>query len=157
MAKIHLDDDFFMKDATVYGIVSELPDYRLCFFLNQLCQLQLQRNHDDREYKFKGNNYLYSEFSYQHPVLKTYWNFTSNRSYGLATQIDELRPLNSAQRALLVPDLKSFDYFLWYEDLANNQLDELLNNRLKQLSYVRAFKKIDPAQSKNLKNLLLEY
>ena len=156
MVRIRLDDDFYLKDATVYGIVSELPDYRLCFFLNNDLKLQLIRSSQSREYIRKGEKYFFSEFSYAHPLQETMWNLTSNSGYAMEGASGD-GDLNTDTKTFLVSDLKAFDYFLWYEDPANNEMDSHLNKKLKELSYVRAFQKIDLAKSKNINNLLFEY
>lgn len=156
MVRIRLDDDFYLKDASVYGIVSELPDYRLCYFLNNTLKLQLTRSAQSREYILKGEKYFFSEFSYAHPLQETMWNLTSNSGYALETAAGG-SDLKTDTKTFLVADLKAFDYFLWYEEPANNEMDSLLNKKLKELSYVRTFQKIDLAKSKNINNLLFEY
>ncbi len=156
MVRIRLDDDFYLKDATVFGIVSELPDHRLTFLLNNDLGLKLNRSLIDRELKYKGTLYRFSEFVFEHPVTQMFWSLTSNRGRAL----DESKGpglLTTGQTTPLVADLKTFDYFIWYDDVAHKDIEAWLNLQLKMLPYVRAFQKIDLATSKNINNLLLEY
>ncbi len=156
MVKIRLDDEFYLKDATVFGIVSELPDHRITFLLNNDLGLKLLRSTQDRELKSKGSVYSFSEFTFEHPVMRLFWCLTSNRGN---TQMD-VSPsniLHSGKSIALVSDLKTFDYFLWYDEVANQDVEAKLNTQLRKLPYVRAFQKIDLAKSKNINNLLLEY
>lgn len=156
MVKIQLDDEFYLKEATVFGIVSELPDHRLTFLLNNDLGLRLFRCTRDRELKWKGSVYHFSEFSFEHPVMKVFWCLTSNLGNTLAEAAPE-NVIHSVKSVPLVNDLKTFDYFLWYDEVSNQEVDAKLNTQLKKLPYVRAFQKIDLTKSKNINNLLLEY
>ncbi len=156
MVKIRLEDDFYLRDATVFGIVSELPDHRLTFLLNNDMGLKLNRSPQDRELKWKRSIYRFSEYTFEHPVMKVFWCLTSNRGAAL----NEAAPENILRSEISIPlvnDLKTFDYFLWYDELDNQQVDNNLNTQLRVLPYVRAFQKIDLSKSKNINNLLLEY
>lgn len=156
MVKIRLEDDFYVKRATVFGLVTELPDHRLSFLINNDLDLKLSRTTKDRELYWKGKTYGFTEFSFDHPVLKVFWFLTSNKG---KSEVEETAPTNlqSTTTIPLVADLKSFDYFLWFDDEELNEVEEVVNLRLKKLSYVRAFQKIEISRSKNINNLLLEY
>ncbi len=156
MVKIRLDDDFYLKDATVFGIVSELPDHRLSFLLNTDLNLKLLRSKQDRELKWKGSVYYFSEFTFEHPIMKVFWSLTSNRGNTAAEPASD-NLFHSGKSVPLVNDLKTFDYFLWFDEVGLSEIEANLNIELKKLSYVRAFQKIDLAKSKNINNLLLEY
>lgn len=156
MVKIQLDDKFFLRDATVFGIVSELTDHRLTFLLNNDMGLKLNRSARDRELKWKHEVYSFSEYTFEHPVMKVFWCLTSNRGTALIEASSE-NILHSGLSIPLVNDLKTFDYFLWYDEVDNHQVDHTLNAQLRKLPYVRAFQKIDLVKSKNINNLLLEY
>lgn len=156
MVKIQLDDDFYLRQATVYGIVSELPEHRLSFLLNNDLGLKLIRNKEDRELYHKGRLYYYCEFSFEHEVKQMCWTLTANKGFAKEdSPKGSLWPTNPTLP--LVADLKTFDYFLWYDHNSDSEIEQRLNICLKEVAYVRAFQKIDFAKSKHINNLLLEY
>lgn len=152
--KIRFDDDFYLKEATVYGIVCELPSYRLGFYLNQALNLKLCRCKHDRELYWKDIVLLYPEFDYEDSIKMVTWHLTANKE----ARIRADHQANEQQAAIpLVSDLKQFDYFLWFEDEHNIEIASSLNLQLKALPYVRAFQSIETSSSKHIKNLLLEF
>ncbi len=156
MYKIQLSDSFYLKTATVIGLVSELPDIKLCYALNNDLGMKLKRTELERVYTFKNIEYLFSEFSFEDTFSEIKWNLTANLSLSSDTASDA-SSLFVDNRAYLIPDLKIYDYFLWYEDEAISSIDTKLNEKLKSLPYIRTFQKINLSSSKNINNLLLEY
>jgi len=161
--KLTLDDDFYLREATIYGLVSELPDHRLCYILNQAMNLRLCRTKYDREAYSKRGTFLYSEYEFDDPERQMLWLLTSNRKGRQeATITSELKDstamLQSEVSSIpLVPDLKMIDYFLWYEGTTSPDIDSIVNESLKKLPHVRTFQKINIESSKHIQNLLLEY
>src|SRR5690606_11193466 len=102
--KIKLDDDFYFREASVYGIVSELADYRLCHYLNRDLCLRLARSEDDHKHYYKGRTLIYSEYRYFHPVYQTHWMVTSNKKPFYSES-------NFPERVavVLVPDQQMYD------------------------------------------------
>ncbi|WP_417590604.1 IPExxxVDY family protein [Owenweeksia hongkongensis] len=160
--KIELDEDFYFREATIFGIVSELPDYRLCYMLNEALSLKLKRAPADREFSSKKGTFLYSEFEFDDPEKQVTWLLTTNRKARIKQSEHsatlQLNSLSSETSAVpLVSDLKMIDFFLWYDGESSSSLDAFINENLKKLSYVRTFQKVNIESSKHIKNLLLEY
>lgn len=161
--KLSLDEDFFFREASVFGLISELPDYRLCFMLNNALKLQLCRTAKDREMKVKKDTFVYSEFEYFDKERQITWFLTTNRKGKLKpseTPSSQATPSmfdSEPSSAPLVPDQKMLDYFFWYEGESSANVDAFINESLKTLPYVRTFQKVNIDTSKHIKNLLLEY
>lgn len=158
--KIELDEDFYLREATIFGLVSELPDYRLCYMINEAMGLKLKRAKTDRELNTKKGTFLYSEFEYDDTARQITWLLTSNRKARIKPlpQNEVVETLFSENSAIpLVSDLKMIDFFLWYDSEPSPTLDAFINESLKKLSHVRTFQKVNIESSKHIKNLLLEY
>lgn len=160
--KIELDEDFYFREATIFGLVSELPDYRLCYMLNEAMGLRMQRAQHDRTFSSKKGSFIYSEFEFEDTARQITWLLTANRKAKVKPtggfENIELDSLLSETSAIpLVSDLKMIDFFLWYDDEPSPSLDAFINESLKKLSYVRTFQKVNIENSKHIKNLLLEY
>ncbi len=158
--KIELDEDFYLRDAVIFGLVSELPDYRLCYMLNEILGLKLLRTRVDRELNTKKGTFLYSEFEFDDNLRQIKWLLTSNRRARIKhpSQNEPPESLFSENSAIpLVADLKMIDFFLWYEGDSSASLNAFVNESLKKLSHIRTFQKVNIEGSKHIKNLLLEY
>lgn len=158
-ARFVIEEDFYLQQASVVGIISELPDYRLCYMLNQDLGFRLTRSKQDRELFDKKGNFFYSEYEFADNIHQVDWYLTANkkcrRLIGGEAGTDTAEFENSIMP--LVADLKLFDYFLWYSGDNNPALDDFLRLSLQKPSYVRTFSKINTEQSKHIRNLLLEY
>ncbi len=164
--KLTLDDVMPDNEATVYGIVSELPDYRLCFMLNKELNLALQLSPHPKILYRKKISYAFNDYVYLQEQEKMEWHLTANRK-SLEVNISESfnnqgkpeRTYQYSQEFLplsLVNDLKAFDYFLWFDDLSRKGIEKKINQSLKGASYVRTFQKIDLSHSKFIDNLFIE-
>lgn len=151
-----------MREATIFGLVSELPAYRLCFMLNDALRLQLNRTAKDREFASKKGSFFYSEFEFDDSYRQITWLLTSNKKAlikePLTDENIEANTLLSETSAIpLVTDLKMIDYFLWYDGEPSASVNAFINESLKRISHVRTFQKVNIESSKHIKNLLLEY
>lgn len=152
--KLRLEDDF-VTPATIFGIISDLPDHRLCYVLNQELGLKLTRCEKDKELQLKKKGILhFSEFCYHAPAEMTEWWLTSNR-HALIYPNDNTQAQVTALP--LIADLKTMNYFLWYTDEARDELNDLVKSKLQKNRYIRAVIEIDRSASKNIENLLVEY
>ena len=163
VTKLSLDDDFFMTEASVFGLISELPDYRLCYMLNNAMNLKLIRAEKDRELHTKKGLFQFSEFEFQDLDRQITWFLTKNKK-GKTTEgaVPSTNDMNlfmeyESSSIPLVADHKMIDYFFWYNSEPIAGVDGLINESLKHMPYVRTFQKINIENSKHIKNLLIEF
>ncbi len=140
--------------ASVYGIVSDLPDYRLAFMINQELGLRLTRCQEDRKLYHKAGTINYSEYSYYEEMRVLKWHLTTNSRGLLKHNSSEVPELSAIP---LVSSMRNVNYFLWYNDDKNYELHELIMERLKPNPYIRVIQEVDIAQTKNIDNLIAEY
>jgi hypothetical protein len=150
---LSLDDD---KDlvATVYGILSDLPDYRLAFILNQELGLRLSRRRNDRKLYHKAGIIHYPEYEYQEQLRMINWRLTANSGGWL--QLTENEQLERTAIPL-VDSLRSLNFFLWYEDDNNSEIHRQIFDVLKPNPYIRVIQEIQVAKTRNIENLISEY
>ena len=162
VTKLSFDDDFLMSDASVYGLISELPDYRLCYMLNNAMNLKLIRSEKDRDLHTKKGFFQFSEFEFLDAERQITWFLTSNKkgksAEASATATNDMNLFMEYESSSipLVADHKMIDYFFWYNSEPIESIESLINESLKQLPYVRTFQKINIESSKHIKNLLIE-
>lgn len=151
--KLKLDESDYLREATVFGLCSDLPDHRLCYFLNLDLNLNLARLNKDHQVVIKNQEHFFAEYTYCDSHGR-YWHLNANNSGYFYNEEEQAQQSSSSS---CVNDLRVFDYFLWYEESGNTDLDAEIKLRLKQLSYVRTSQLIDQSSSKNINNLLIEY
>lgn len=151
--KIRLEDDT-LPPVSIFGIICDLPDHRLCYILNNELSLRLCRSQKDKEFYFKKNRLQYSEYVYHQEVSMMTWRLTSNAN---ATFFPAEQKEAERASIALVNDLRSMNYFLWYEDESREDLNNFILQKLRSNKYIRAVRIIDQTSSKNIENLLLEY
>lgn len=140
--------------ATVYGVISDLPDYRLVFMINQELGLRLKRCEEDRKLYHKAGVIGFSEFHYHENMRMINWRLTSN-SRGLIT--DEMSQTAEPSAIPLVGAARSVNYFLWYDDVKNLELHKYIFEALKPNPYIRVIQEVSVSETKNIENLISEY
>lgn len=156
--KIVLDEIVDWSEFTIFGLVSDAPDYKICFHLNSLLGLEMARAKNDYQVHYKGQTHFYPHYFCFDPMKDVYWNFTSNKYSYLNVEQKEtnggLFDLPQTKQ-LLIPNLPFVDYFFWIEGNFYNTWKEELNVKLNQMSYVRTLQVINAERTKNIKNLII--
>lgn len=150
--KLSLDLDL-NEPASIYGLFSDLPDYRLCFVINNALGLKLCRTEKDRVLYHKSHKVRYSEFHYHEPLRMINWRLTANNGGAIYS---EERGHFERSAISLIPGLKTINYFLWYDDEGIDEIHREITTRLKSNPYIRAIQEIDSAKTKNIENLIIE-
>lgn len=158
--KLKLDSSFYTEEAVVYGLVSQLQAYRLCFFLNESLGLELIRCKSDKNFIHKKKHLRYSQFEFEDQKRGVSWFLVANKNP--ITEEEALFTDNSNnQKSLiisgfpLISNLKIMDFFFGYFGEPQSSLNSSVNIQLKDLSYVSTFRKIDIDSTRNIDNLLI--
>lgn len=152
--KLKLTDEF-LPSATVYGLICDLPDHRLCYQLNQALNLRLARLEEDKLQVFRHQKLLYPEFTCYDPYFQTQWWLTANTA-GYYYPEEEVSTRAEKTSVALVRSLKTINYFLWYEDEAQESIDQWLWQQVKPLRYIRSLQPLPQGEHPGLKNLIVQ-
>ncbi|MBT6438910.1 MAG: IPExxxVDY family protein [Flavobacteriales bacterium] len=150
--KLVLDYDY---DFLLIGILSSVPDYKLCWGINKVLNIVLKKEQDlelqlhDKEM----NDGL--KLTFDKPEMTprysmyTYYNEVTHLRYTVAS--------NRSVSGLLIKEEQSVDFFLvvdgLYDDLKKG--DSIVNDLRKQREIITAYK-IDPNNLKSKQNLIFE-
>jgi hypothetical protein len=150
--KLVLDYDY---DFLLIGILSSVPDYKLCWGINKVLNIVLKKEKDlelqlhDKEM----NDGL--KLTFDKPEMTprysmyTYYNEVTHLRYTVAS--------NRSVSGLLIKEEQSVDFFLvvdgLYDDLKKG--DSIVNDLRKQREIITAYK-IDPNNLKSKQNLIFE-
>jgi hypothetical protein len=144
MAKFTLNvaamhEDFF-ADASLIGIVSAMPAYRLCWMLNKHFGVDFARNPQQNIHlQKKGTQYVFPTYQYNFP--------NSNYQYLL------YKLKNGAET--LLPEARQLD-FLWLVQTADPEDDaHAISSELKNIPDIQLARLLEKAQLKSLNNLLV--
>lgn len=152
MSKVlRLDDEWEYSEIVLYGIVSELPAYRLCYYLNESLNLRLTRSGNDRVRSYKKMDLHYEEFCCESKGNGLFWKLLANKN----PRVYENEVYETISGLPLISEYAIMDYLLYYEEGPNEEAESIINTKLKELSYVRTFSKLDMGKVKNVENLLI--
>lgn len=132
--KFEIDLDFVL-----IAVTSSLKDYRICYYINKQLNFNLVRQ-PDLEVDIYHNNdpAMFSMFNH-------YWEASETDFYFIA---------NKGSDGLLIPEMRSVDYFLMIKNYIDPQdLDDLIS-MLNKIPDIVAAVKIDPKKIKSRENLL---
>lgn len=158
MQKLKIDSTFYMDDVVIFGLVSQLPAYRLSFFINDALSIQLNRAKRDKEFNYKSNSLFYSTFEFEDEKKGLQWFLTANKNpliYDQEESEDRVDNARIVSGLPLVSSLKVIDYFFGYYGEENRLINQNINLQLKELPYVSTFHKIDLDKTKHIEHLLI--
>lgn len=140
MSKYHLRVDFDFEFSLIC-IISSLKDYRLCWSLNRLLNIELSRQADLAVTNpKKRQESFFNLFQYEDQINFLHYFLIANKASG----------------AYLLPELKQVDYLLMLKgDSAGETKAEVLQ-QLKNFPGIQALFEANPAELRSRQNLILE-
>lgn len=117
-----------------------MKDYRLSFFINQICNLKLKKIDDFIQKEVQNELCAYSLFFYN--CVET------NNSFSLIS--------NHHPEKKLIPALKQFDYFLLIQNQFPTSKQKEFISKLKKIPNILTVYEIDYNKFKNVHNLLID-
>ena len=129
-----IEEDY---DFSLIGISCHSKDYRLCWELNKILNIDLIRTKDyDISKKNEKSSFSFYEFIDESNYLEYF--FISNRS----------------KNGFLIPEQKKVDYFLMLRGNTSDAHTKEIIGKINGLSLVLTSFNIDPTQLKSIQNLL---
>jgi hypothetical protein len=135
---IKFESDF---EGVLFGIVTQLKDYRLCWHINKELGYDLKKLNDvEIVHKKKNKTAVFTLSRYENDMDKWLVHLVSNRHQG----------------EYLIPEMKQTDFFL----MINGEVDEIKKNEihsaLKKISAIQFIVTIDYEALKSKENLVFE-
>ncbi len=135
---IKFEQDF---EGVIFGIISQLKDYRLCWHINKQLDLDLRRLNDlEIINRRKNKTAIYSLYKYENEMDKWVVNLVSNKYQG----------------ENLIPEMKQADFFLVIRGEVNNDHRQMISSSLKNISDTQLVILIDYATLKSGEYLIFE-
>ncbi len=137
--KLSLNIDY-ASEFSFIGISSHLKDYRLSYFINRYCKLELKRIEDFCERGIGEYELNYAVYYYKCPDTLNNFCLISNQNAGIK----------------LIPALKQFDYFLLIQNELHTNSKQELVKKLKSIPNLLAAYEIDFSKMKSINHLLVD-
>ncbi|NQX78743.1 IPExxxVDY family protein [Gilvibacter sp.] len=159
--ELTLDDD--LDNSVVVAIHCSEPDFRMAYKINQILQLNLQREPQDLEF-------VYAEGKAEYPFFY-FEDWTHDRQFHLVANSTELlvdKPLAlsadlfgetagpKARKVHLLPELKQADYLLKITSTKNNHSENVIVSRINEIAQVITAYVVDLQSVKSKSNLIFE-
>lgn len=137
--KIHLKTDFDY-DFILITISCPLKDYRICHFINKFSGLNLEKADDHRVFIPQYHKtFPFSFYQFVDDDRETEYYLLSNRGDG---------------EGVLVPEMKTSDYFLIIKNFIDDEDLQLLLQSINQIAEVVVASEIRPEKLKSRENLI---
>ena len=133
--KLQLDHDF---DFVLLGLVSTAKDYRICFQLNKLLELDLCKQKDIELKTNKTGNTDHFSF----------YEFVNG------DQVEYYFICNKGKTTSLIPEYKQLDYFLIVKNQLFDSTESELIKKLNSTSLILGVYSINASKLKSRENLL---
>jgi len=127
-------------DFSLWAIVCQLKDYRVCWHLNKALGLDLERKEDLEVTNSEGRTLWFSLFSYIDRVQKVTFFIFNNR----------------CDNEYLVPELRGNDFFLMIKGVFPAEDAEQVFQKLLALPELQAVFRINPAKLASVHNLVID-
>ncbi len=131
---LNIEEDY---DFSLIGISCHAKDYRLCYELNKILEIDLVRGEDlDIDSKNSKANYALYDYVDEENFIDYY--LISNRS----------------NKGFLIPEHKSTDFFLLLKGASNDDIIETIINKIGEIQLVLTSFQIDVTKLKSKQNLI---
>lgn len=147
-------NDFADNSYSLFGIKTSLEDYRLAFFLNQALQTQFVRAEKNIEFELYNEQHSYSMFRFENDYCKNDWFLIANKQMqtNAKSQIENLfskTDFNFESINYLIPEQKSFEYFLKITGETTNVYKQELTKKIASIPLVDVVFELKPADLKS--------
>jgi hypothetical protein len=137
--KYHLEEEY-EYDFDLFGISSHEKDYRICWAINNLLGLSLERTADDIEVIFNQQEKQNSQF----PIFKFERDDVLETYYLIG---------NKFENHQLIEEQKHVDFFLMVKSSGVMSSNDFID-KLKDIPFVLAVNKVDVSILQSKKNLI---
>jgi hypothetical protein len=129
-------------DFHLYGLISDLKEYRLAWLLNQQLGIHLIKQ-DDIVHEFLNNEkIMVSNFLFE----------TENAQFRLLKNKSENK--NQERLAYLLPELHKFDFFIVKHGILDGREDSDFLSRIKEIDEIQYITSFDISKIKSRDNLI---
>ena len=158
MAQHKLEITDIEEEFELIAIHSQLEDYKLAFYLNNVLLLKLCRSAEGILQKVGKNEFAFSRYQYEDEQLQQYWSLSENKkaiinssvSGGLFAGLQ----VEQTKWFYLIPELKKADYVLKIEgSLLEDELEKLVREIIK-INNVQTAYAVPVTEIKSKNNLI---
>lgn len=147
-------NDFDSTDYELIAIHSNLEDYRLAYFINQLLDIQLQKNNKAIEVKMKEGKSAFQYFMFDDEIQDICWHLVENRSV-LNTKQHESSLFDTLDTTVhLVPEFKKADYVFKIDNTDSFFDSDFVLKQLSQNKFITLAYTINQDKLKSKNNLI---
>ncbi|MFH1321040.1 MAG: IPExxxVDY family protein [Bacteroidota bacterium] len=165
---LNIDIDY---DFALIGICCQAEDYRLCWEINKILEIELERRDDitiypankSRTRKAEEEKNAYSSYFYKDEEIKTSFTLISNKPIHNSRQMtgEKLQAETNCSslwekstRRMLIPEQKKTDYFLMIKGSIKEKAKSNIVKKIKNILFVFMVYEIDPDKLKSKQELL---
>ena len=152
-------DEFEAINYSLIAFHTNLEDFKLAYFVNQVLILNLKKNAEDILLNISEGETSFTNFIFDDLKNDISWNLFENKNQ-VTIKNDELKidlftntKLQTSKKVFMLPEFKKVDYFLKIDHQDEINEAELINN-LKAIDRISTVYSIEISKIKNKNNLI---
>ncbi len=147
-------NDFISTDYELIAIHSNLEDYRLAYFINQLLNVKLQKNSSAIEVSVLEGKSSFEHFIFDDEIQDICWHLVENKSV-LTTKQQTVSLFDNVDATIyLVPEFKKADYILKIDNTDSFFDSDIVLKQLSQIKFITMAYTINQDKLKSKNNLI---
>lgn len=158
MAQHKLEITDIEEEFELIAIHTQLEDYKLAFYLNNVLLLKLYKSPEGISQKVGRNEFFFSRFHYEDEQLQQYWSLSENKKTIVNTSVSAGLfaglQVEHSKMYYLIPELKKADFVLKIEGcLLEEGLEQLVREIIK-INNVQTAYAVPVTEIKSKNNLI---
>jgi hypothetical protein len=146
--------DFIDTSFSLFGIKTSLDDYRLAYFLNKQLKTRFEKTENNLEFEQNKKKQSFSLFNYEDIYNYNDWFLISNKFVQTSTNNQTVNLFTTTNYNFdsinyLIPERKSFDFFLKITGGVKHTLSKELIQNIKSIQQIEAVFEINPDELKS--------
>ncbi|AWM13476.1 IPExxxVDY family protein [Flavobacterium sp. NRK F10] len=147
-------NDFISTDYELIAIHSNLEDYRLAYFINQLLNIKLQKNSNAIEVSVLDSKSSFEHFIFDDEIQDICWHLVENKSV-LTTKQQTASLFDNVDATIhLVPEFKKADYILKVDNTDSFFDSDIVLKQLSRIKFITMAYTINQDKLKSKNNLI---
>lgn len=138
----------YEHDYILLGINSTLEDYRLAYFLNKSCSINLERQPNNIDFKDKNSSFTF--YNFDCAISFTNWSLVANKNSFSIKSVNQANLFNEETKtSFLINEKKEVDFFLKIFGDLDETLLSSIQVKINKIHGVLTSFKIDPISLKS--------
>lgn len=160
--KLNIEDFEYDEEYALIAIHTSLEDYRLCYFINQILNINLKKSDKEILVSNKNGETHFSKFHFDDLKKDVFWHLVQNKNKILIKEkssnfnLFQDTAIESSTKVYLLPEFKKVDFLLKIDNESQRVNEIEITSLLNSIEKISAVYIIGLNTIKNKNNLIFK-